>query len=154
MSWNIGDNRKHFLKLKSKLRLYLIVLLTRKTSPKKLTFTVTDMQQLSDIEKTDSKDEISCLKPTVFNGRRKVRVTLNTGTDKLKAAVYHFRNWLYLKDVEIDLKLTEYQSLLAKPNHLLSYNDILYKRCILLEETSVRNWNIFCQACFSDCIRG
>ena len=62
MSWNIGDSRNLFLKLKSKLGLYHVVLTTPKTSPEKLTLTIVEMQQLSDLEKTDSKNEISCLK--------------------------------------------------------------------------------------------
>ena len=74
ISWNSGDNRKVFLKLKSKLRLYLVVLTTPKTSPEKLTLTVVEMQQLPDIEKTDSKGELSCLKWTHYNDRRKVCV--------------------------------------------------------------------------------
>ena len=74
MSWNIGDNRNLFLQLKSKLGLYQVVLTTPKTSPEKLTLTVVEMQQLPDIEKTDSKEEISCLKRTIYNGRRKVCV--------------------------------------------------------------------------------
>ena len=56
MSWNIGDNRNLFLKLKSKLGLYHVVLTAPKTSPKKLTLTVVELQQLPDIEKTDSKE--------------------------------------------------------------------------------------------------
>ena len=44
---------------------------------------------------------------------------------------------LNLKDNEVDLKLTEYQSLLAKRVYLLSYFDIFYKRCIVLDETVV-----------------
>ena len=55
MSWKIGDNRILFLKLKSKLGLYHVVLTTPKTSPSKLTLTVVEMQQLGDIEKTESK---------------------------------------------------------------------------------------------------
>ena len=55
MSWNIGDSRNLFLKLKSKLGLYHVVLTTPKTSPEKLTLIVIEMQQLPDIEKTDSK---------------------------------------------------------------------------------------------------
>ena len=51
MSWNIGDNRNLFLKLKSKLRLYRVVLTTPKTSHEKLTLTVVELQQLPDIEK-------------------------------------------------------------------------------------------------------
>ena len=62
MSWIIGDIGNLFLKLKSKLGLYHVVLKTPKTSPEKLTLTVVEMQQLPDIEKTDSKNEISCLK--------------------------------------------------------------------------------------------
>ena len=86
MSWNIGDNRN--LKLKSKLALHHIVLTTPKTSPEKLSLTVVEMQQLPDIEKTDSIEEISCLKWTIYNGGRKVCVNFQTDTDKLKIVVY------------------------------------------------------------------
>ena len=65
MSWNIGDNRNLFLKLKSKLGLYHSVIKTPKTSPGKLTLTVVEMQQLPDIGKIDSKEEISSLKWTI-----------------------------------------------------------------------------------------
>ena len=139
MSWNIGDNRNLFLKLKSKLGLYHVVLTTPKTSPEKLTLTVVEMQQLQEIEKIDSKEEISCLKWTIYNGRRKVYVNFQTDTDKLNVVVYRYRNNLYLKDNEVDLKLTEYQSILAKRVYLLSYIDIFYKRCIVLDETTVHN---------------
>ena len=139
MSWNIGDNRNLFLKLKSKRGLYHVVLTTRKTSPEKLTLTVVEMQQLPKIEKTDSKEEISCLKWTIYNGRRKVCVNFQTDTDKLNVVVYRYRNHLYLKDNEVDLKLKEYQPLLAKRLYLLSYIDIFYKRCIVLDETTVHN---------------
>ena len=40
MSWTIGDNRNLFLKLKTKLGLYHVVLKTTKISPEKLTLTV------------------------------------------------------------------------------------------------------------------
>ena len=72
MSWDIGDNRNLFLKLKSKLGLYHVVLTTPKTSREKLTLTVVEKKQLPDIEKTDSQKEISCLKWTIYNGRRKL----------------------------------------------------------------------------------
>ena len=55
MSWNIGDKRNLFLKLKSKLGLYQYVLTNPKTSPEKLILTVVEMKQLPDVEKTDSK---------------------------------------------------------------------------------------------------
>ena len=97
------------------------------------------MQQLSDVKKTDSVEEISRLKWTIYNGRRKVCVNFKIDTDKLNIVVYCYRNTLYLKDNEIDLNLTDYQSLLAKRVYLLSYIDIFYKRCIVLDETTVHN---------------
>ena len=139
MSWNIGDNRNLFLKLKSKLGLYHVVLTTPKTSPEKLTLTVVEMQQLPDIEKTDPKEGISCLKWTIYKGSRKVRVNFQIDTDKLNFAVYRYRYNLYLKDNKIDLTLTKYQSLLSKRVYLLSYIDIFYKRCIVFVETTVHN---------------
>ena len=100
MSWNIGVNRNLFLKLKSKLGLYHVVLRTPQTSPEKPTLTVAEMQQLPDIEKTDSKEEISCLKWTIYNGRKKVSVNFQTDTDKLNIVVYRYGKNLYLKDNE------------------------------------------------------
>ena len=61
MSWNIGDNKNLFFKLKSKLGLYHVVLTTPITSPEKLKLTIVEMQQLPDIERTDSKKEKSRL---------------------------------------------------------------------------------------------
>ena len=46
------------------------------------------MQQLPEIEKVDSKEEISCLKWTKYNGRRKVSLTFKTDMDKLNIEVY------------------------------------------------------------------
>ena len=68
MSWNIGKDRNVFLKLKSKLGLYHVVLSTPKLTPAKLTLTIVEMQQLPSVEKTET--EVSCLKWTLFNGRR------------------------------------------------------------------------------------
>ena len=136
MSWNLGDNRNLFLKLKSIVGLYHVVLTTPKTSPKKFTLTVVEMQQLPGIEKTDSKEKLSCLKWTIYIGGRNICVNFQTDTDKLNIVVYRYRNNLYLKYDEVDLKLAEYQSLLAKPVYLLSYNDVFYKRCIVLDETT------------------
>ena len=64
MIWNIGDNRKLFLMLKSKLGLYHVLFTTPKTSLKKLTLTKVEQQQLPNLDKTDSEEEISCLKWT------------------------------------------------------------------------------------------
>ena len=95
------------------------------------------MQKFPDFEMIDSKEGISCLKWKIYNGRRKVCVNFQADTDKLNIAVYRYRNNLYLKDNEVDLTLTEYQSLLAKRVHLLGYHNISYKRCIVLDETTV-----------------
>ena len=86
--------------------------------------------QLPDIEKTDSKEKTSCLNWTIDNGRIKVCVNFQTDTDKLNFVLYRYRNSLYLKDYEVDLKLTENESHLAKRVYLLSYIDKFYKRCI------------------------
>ena len=138
MSWNIGDNRNFFLKLKSKLGLHHVELKS-KDSPEKITLTLVETQQLPDIEKADSKNEIFCLKWTIYNGRRKVCINFQTDTDKVNIVVYRYRNNTYLKNTETDLKLTEYKKLLANRVYLLSYIDIFYKRCIALDETTVYN---------------
>ena len=138
MSWNIGDNRKLFLKLKTKLGLYHVEL-KNKNSREKITLTLVESHQIPDIEEVDSKDEISRLKWTIYNGRRKVCINFETNTDKVNIVVYRYRNITYLKDTEMDLKLTEYKNLLAKRVYLLSYNDIFYKRCIVLDKTTVHN---------------
>ena len=140
MSWNIGDNRNLFLKLKTRLGLYHVELRSKpKVSPGKRTLTLVETQQLPEIQKADSKDEISCLKWTIYNGRRKVCINFQTDTDKLNDVMYRYRNSTYLKDTEMDLKLTEYKKLLAKRVCLLSYIHIFYKRCIVLDETTVHN---------------
>ena len=130
MSWNIGDNRNLFLKLKARLGLYHVEL-KNKDSPEKITLTLVETQQLPDIGKTDSKHEISCLKWTVYNGRRKVCINFQTDTEKVNIVVYRYWNSTYLKDTEMDLKLTEYKKLLAMLVYLLSYVEIFYKRCIV-----------------------
>ena len=140
MTWNIGDNRDLFLKLETKLRLFHFELRSEpKDSPEKITPTLVETHQLPDIEKIDSKDEISCLKWTIYNGRRKVCINFKTDTDNVNTVVYPYRNNTYLKDTGMDLKLTEYKKLLAKRLYLLSSIDIFFTRSILLEETFVHN---------------
>ena len=138
MSWNIGDNRNLYLKLKTRLGLYHVELKS-KDSPKKITLPLVETQQLPDIQKADSKDEISCLKWTIYNGRRKVCINFQTDTDKVNIVVYRYRNSTYLKDTEMDLKLAEYEKFLAKRVYTLSYIDIFYNQCIVLVETTVHN---------------
>ena len=101
--------------------------------------TLVETQQLPDNEKAHSEDEISCLKRTIYNGRRNVCINFQTDTDKVNIVVYRYRNSTYLKDTEMDLKLTEYKKILARGVYLLIYNDIFYKGCIVLDETTVHN---------------
>ena len=114
MSWNIGDRKHLFLKLKTKLGLYHVELRKPKDSPEKIKLTLVETQQLPDFEKVDSKDEISCLKWIIYNDRRNVCINFQTDTDKLNIVVYRYGNNTYLKDTEIKLKLTGYKKLLAK----------------------------------------
>ena len=51
-----------------------------------------ETQQLPDIEKTDSKDEIYCSKWSIYKGRRKVSINFQTDTDKVNIVVYRYRN--------------------------------------------------------------
>ena len=127
------------------MALYHVVLTTPETSQEKLKFTGIEMQQLPDFQKTDSKEEVSCLKWTFFIGRRKVRVKFQTDTDKLNIVMYRYRNSFYFKDNEVFLKMTEYQSLLAKRAYLMSYIDIFYKRCIVLGEKIVHDLRKHCK---------
>ena len=106
------------------MELYHVVLTTPKTSSEKLTETVVEMQQLPDVGKTVSIVEYFCLKWTIYNGRRKICVNFQTDTDKLNIVVYRYQNSVYLKDNELDLKMAEYQSPLAKRVYFLSYVDI------------------------------
>ena len=94
---------------------------------------------MPDIEKVDSKDKISCLKGTNYNSRRKVCINFQTDTNKVNIVVYRYRNNTYLRDTGMDKKLTEYKKILAKRVYLLSYIDIFYTRCIVLDETTVHN---------------
>ena len=108
-----------------------------KNLPEKNTPTLVESQQFPDIEKIDSKEEISCLNWTIYNSRRKVCINFQTHADKVNIVVYRYRNNTYLKDTEMDLKLSEYKKLLGKRVYLLSYIDVFYKRCIVLDETTL-----------------
>ena len=55
MSWNIGDNRNFFLKPKSQLGLYHVLLTTPETAPKKDIPTLVEIQKMPDIEWIHSK---------------------------------------------------------------------------------------------------
>ena len=98
------------------------------------------MKQLPEIEKIDSKKEVSCQKRTIYNGRRK-SVNFKADTDNLNIVAYRYRNNLYPNNNEIVVKLTEYQSLLVKRVYQLSYSDLFFNRCIVLDETTVHKEN-------------
>ena len=95
------------------------------------------MQQLPEIEKVDSKNEISCLKWTIYKGRRKVGISFKTDMDNFNIVVYRYRNNTYVKDTEMELNLTEYERLVSERVYLMSYLDGFFKRCIVLDETTV-----------------
>ena len=138
MSWNIRENRNLYFKMKSELGLYHVVLTTPKTSPEKFTVTLVEMQQLPEIEKMDSRNEISCPKRTIYNGRRKVCISFKTDMEKLNIVVYRYRTNTSAKDNEMELKVTENEKLLSKRVYLVSYLDVFFKRCIVLDERIVR----------------
>ena len=104
--------KETFLKFKTKLGLYHVELRS-KDSPEKNTLTLVETQQLPVIQTADSKDDCSCLKWTIYNSRSKVCINFQTDTDKLNIVVYRYRKSTYLKDTEMDLKLTEYKKLSA-----------------------------------------
>ena len=91
MSWNIGGNKNLFLKFYSKLELSYVAPAFPKPSLEKLKLTVFEMQQMPDIEKTDSKEETSCLKGTKYNGRRKTCVNFQIDTDKLNTSEFIYQ---------------------------------------------------------------
>ena len=139
MSWNIGENRNLFFIFKSNLGLHHVVLATAKTYPEQNTPTLVETQKLPEIEKKGSRKEISCLKWTIHNGRRKVCISFKTDLDKSNTVVHSYRHNTFVGGIEMELKLTEYETLLAKRVHLLSYIDVFIERFIVLDETSVRN---------------
>ena len=88
--------------------------------------TLVETQQLPDIEKVDSRHEISCLNRTIYNGTRKICINFQTESGKVNFVVYRYRNNTYLKDTEMYIKLTEYKKLNAKRVYLSSFIDIFY----------------------------
>ena len=65
--------------------------------------------------------------------------------DKLNIVVYRYRNNTYVKDTKMELKMTEYETLLSKRVYLLSYIDVFFKRRIVLDETMVHYQSKFHQ---------
>ena len=65
MNWNIGDKWNLFLRLKSELGPFHVVLTTPKFSHENRTVTEIGKQQLPVLEKSDSKQDNFCLKWTI-----------------------------------------------------------------------------------------
>ena len=59
--------------------------------------------------------------------------------DNLSFVVYRYRNNTNVKDTEMELNLTEYEKLPSKLVYLLSYIDVVFKRCMVLDDTTVHN---------------
>ena len=137
MSWNIGENRNLSLRLKTKLGLYSVVLTTPKAPPTKITLTMAELQQLPELEQCE--DELPCLKWTIYYGRRKICVGFQIDRDKVDIVVYRYCKNTHLKNTEIQIKLAENKTLLAKRLGFLSYLDTFYKRCIVLDESTFHN---------------
>ena len=74
MSWNFGVRKNFFLKLKSKMGFYRVVLKKPTNSRKKLKLTLVEMRHSPDMGKIDAKDEISCLELTIYNSRKELCV--------------------------------------------------------------------------------
>ena len=64
----------------------MLYLQLKKLLPKN-SLTVVEMQELPDIERTDSREEASCLKWTIYNCRREVCVNCQTDTDELNVVM-------------------------------------------------------------------
>ena len=59
--------------------------------------------------------------------------------DKLNVVGYRYRNNTYVEDTETELKLTESEKPLFESLYLLSYIDVFFERCFVLDETTVHN---------------
>ena len=101
------------------------------------------MQQLPEVGKFDSENEISCLRWIIFNWRRKSCVFHKSDTDYVGITVYRYRNNKYMKDSDIELKSTEYNTLLEKKKYLLSYLETFSKKFIVVQESTHHNWYYF-----------
>ena len=114
MVWNIGDNRIAFLNVRTKLGLNHVPITSSEQDPKKINLAIVEMQQLEEVKKFDSENKISCLRWINFNGRSKICVFCKTDTDYVGTTVYQYRNDMYMKDSDIELKATHYNALLQK----------------------------------------
>ena len=127
LSLNIGDNRNVFLKLVTTLGLYHVLLASSEQAPKKVSLTIVEMQQSPEVGKFESENEICCLRWIIFNGRRKLCVFCKTDTDYVGNTVYRYRKNMFMKDSDIELKATEYNTLLQKKKAFKLSRNLLQK---------------------------
>ena len=59
---------------------------------------IVGLQQLLEVGKLDSENEISCLSWISFDGRRKTCVFGKTDNDNVGITVYRYRGIMYMKD--------------------------------------------------------
>ena len=128
MSWNIGDNRNVFLKLRTKLGLYHVLSTSSEQTSKKVSLTCVEMQQLPAGRKFDSENKIFCLRWIIFNGRRNICVFSKTVTEYVGLTVCRHRNNMFMKDSDIELKATEYNTLFAEKKYLLTYLETFFTK--------------------------
>ena len=82
MSSNNAENSNQFLKLKPEIGLYHLVVETKITSTGNFARSFVEMQQIINIDETDHKNEIACVKWTKSVGRRQLCFNFRTDTDK------------------------------------------------------------------------
>ena len=156
MSWNIGGNRNVFLKLRTKLGLYHVLLTPLEQTSRKVHLTIVEMQQLPEVGNFDSENEISCLRWIIYNGRRKICVFCKSDTDYVELTVYRYRNNMYMNDSDIEVKATEYNTVLQKKNYLLSYLETFSKKLswwrrhlITIDIILLGDGHFLCCCCYS-----
>ena len=85
---NIGVNRNLFLTVNSNLGHHHVVPTTPEIAPEQLILTVIETQQLPDIGKADSREELFFQKCTNYNGRREIRKIFKVDADQLSFVLY------------------------------------------------------------------
>ena len=125
MSWKIRGNGNLFLKVKTKMWLYKVDLWKLKYSPGKITLTLVETQQLPDSQKADSKEDFFA-----WNGQFTMVGEKCASFFKLIQTrwilSYTAIKTTHLKDTEMELKLAEYEKLLARRVYPISYIDVFF----------------------------
>lgn len=137
MSWSIDSSENLSLKIKAKTGLYHVLVSRGKKSPSQISLTVFELEHLPTISEIEDETlEISQLKWTFHNGRRKVFVEYRTDTKKIMLTRFCYRNnqWRYVEGIEMTLE--NYKSIIGKQMYVACYVDSFSKKCILLDEST------------------